>query len=141
MGGMTASAGMSLPTLAVVGGGLLFGWEIGHASGLSDWASGKLLGLGQPNAAGTITGGNWVNYSTTVGSWSNDDTGGATGDKIWGQALDGLQPVSRRGCVAVGAEQGDDLHGLYRGEQRRQARLDGRRGQIRRNRRGFSGCG
>ena len=84
--GLTATAGITLPTLAVTAGGLAFGWEIGHASGLSGWASGKLLGIGQPSPSGAITGGNWTNYTCSAGV--NDFTpcqshGYATGDKIW----------------------------------------------------------
>jgi hypothetical protein len=72
-GGLGASAGFTMPTVAVVAGGALFGWEIGHSSGLSDWASGKLLGLGQPTPVAAITGQQWVSAGPfTAADWNGD---------------------------------------------------------------------
>lgn len=97
-GGLAAPAGVTLPTLAVAAGGLAFGWEIGHASGLSDWASGKLLGLGSNTNTGTITAGTWQSYTCPTGGGVNDfnpcvNMGYAVGDKVWV-----LQPTGS-GCA------------------------------------------
>jgi hypothetical protein len=84
--GMTAAAGINFPTFGVIAGGLLFGWEIGHASGLSGWASGKLLGIGNPTVSGaTITAGTWANYTCTTGVNDFVPCGGrySVGDRIW----------------------------------------------------------
>jgi len=86
---------VTLPTLALAAGALVFGWEIGHASGLSDWASGKILGIGQPNALGTITGGNWIPYTCTTGV--NDfvpcaTVGQAVGTRMWQLRSTGSNP-------------------------------------------------
>jgi len=82
---LLGTAGINLPTLAVAAAGLALGWEIGHASGLSDWAYGVTSGTGTATATG-ISGATWVNYTCSAGV--NDFTpcqtqGYATNDKIW----------------------------------------------------------
>jgi hypothetical protein len=81
-----AGSGIAGFTLAA-GGSLYLGWEIGHASGASDWAYGKVLGWGetaQPQpAAGsirayywkvTLANGSVYNPTTLSGSpsWTSD---------------------------------------------------------------------
>jgi hypothetical protein len=82
--GMTAAAGVNFPTIAVVAGGLAFGWEIGHASGLSGWARGKLLGLGTAAYGGTITAANWKPYTcAVVNDWNPCAGRYAAGERLW----------------------------------------------------------
>jgi len=89
-GGLTAEvAGASSLTLGTIGlaaGGLWLGWEIGHASGLSDWFYGKASGGSDGQASsGTISAGNWTSYTctTAVNDWQPCSGRYATGDKIW----------------------------------------------------------
>lgn len=79
--GLMGATGSGLTSIALGAGALYVGWEIGHASGLSDWAYGRMsgaTGTAQPSA-GTIRAYRWK-YEQATGAIFTSDPATTCGD-------------------------------------------------------------
>lgn len=112
LGGLGGS--QALPALTLSAGALWLGWEIGHASGASDWVRGYLLGIGSPQLVLSITGQTWTPTGTdTSTGWDPEIPrtffGGLT------NAYRLQMTGSTGGCPSARHHFGTNVNALYSG--------------------------